>query len=69
MFPPANNVLHSYMVMEATINVNIFMVPLSMAPNKKKDLCGYIQHMQSLVISFVVDSAFFRVKKQTMWVL
>ena len=42
MFPPANNVLHSYMVMEATINVNIFMVPLSLVPNKKKDLRGYI---------------------------
>ena len=42
VFPPANNVLHSYMVMEATINVNIFMVPLSMVPNKKKDLCGFI---------------------------
>ena len=39
---PANNVLHSYMVMEATINVNIFMVPLSLLPNKKKNLCGFI---------------------------
>ena len=27
------------MVMEATINVNIFMVAVSFVPNKKKDFC------------------------------
>ena len=39
--------------MVATINVYIFMVPLSLVPNKTKKLCGYTKLKQSLL--FIVS--------------
>ena len=48
--------------MVATINVYIFMVPLSLVPNRTTDLCGYTKLKQSLLFIVSKLSSFFYIK-------